>query len=126
MLLQKTPESSQVSQEISVSQRPVSQFGRQFSARSSKNYTVEGFKDVISKLKSLTSGKKSSKSHQTGFDDISQNAISKIVVVNESADHSYSNDKNKSKYERENWNNRLDFIFSTLGYIVGLGAVWRL
>ena len=30
------------------------------------------------------------------------------------------------KYRKEVWMNRLDFICSTLGYIVGLGAVWRL
>jgi hypothetical protein len=30
------------------------------------------------------------------------------------------------KYRKEIWANRMDFICSTLGYIVGLGAIWRL
>ena len=37
------------------------------------------------------------------------------------ADEKKSNEPQK----REKWGHNLDFIFSTLSYSVGLGAVWR-
>lgn len=33
--------------------------------------------------------------------------------------------ENKSKKERETWTGRFDFFLTSLGYAVGLGAIWR-
>ncbi|XP_070198562.1 uncharacterized protein [Littorina saxatilis] len=54
--------------------------------------------------------------------EMSHGYLSDLMTVTSSEDESGDQDENQS---RGNWSGRLEFVFTCLGYVVGLGNIWR-